>query len=130
MLEADLTILEINGKKVDVGNTKVLVKNIGPGGLCFISNIRFPVKKFIILQFTTQLIGKELKLYGYPVWRGELEHNLYEYGIEFNIDENERTELIRILNQVQIKKRKSVVFAEGNFVTVSPVNYFKALVND
>ena len=64
LLETDLTILEIKGRKVNVGNTKVLVKNIGPGGLCFISNIRLPVDENVILQFRTYLIGEEVRVYG------------------------------------------------------------------
>ncbi|WP_069998990.1 EAL domain-containing protein [Cellulosilyticum sp. I15G10I2] len=102
LLQSDMTILEIQGKKTRVGNTKVLVKNIGPGGLCFISNIRFPVKRDMVLQFTTQLLGKEIKLYGCPVWANEVNGNLYEYGLEFIFDEKERTILTRILNQLQI----------------------------
>lgn len=72
LLETDLTILEIKGRKVNVGNTKVLVKNIGPGGLCFISNIRLPVDENIILQFRTYLIGEEVRVYGCTVWTRDI----------------------------------------------------------
>lgn len=72
LLETDLTILEIKGRKVNVGNTKVLVKNIGPGGLCFISNIRLPVDENIILQFRTNLIGEEVRVYGCTVWTRDI----------------------------------------------------------
>ena len=72
-----MTILSIRGKNVNVGNTKVLIENMGPGGLRFISNIRFPVEKFFILQFTTELLGEKIKVYGYPVWGEKLENNLY-----------------------------------------------------
>ena len=79
MLESELAILEINNNKVNVGNTKVLIKNIGPGGLSFVSNIMFPTEKDIILQFVTQLIDNEIKVNGYPVWINEMGNNLYEY---------------------------------------------------
>ncbi|NLY42632.1 MAG: EAL domain-containing protein [Clostridiaceae bacterium] len=125
LLEADLSILEIKGKKVNVGNTKVLVKNIGPGGLCFISPIRFPIIREIILQFITQLIGEEIIVYGCPVWTREIDDGLFEYGVEFTFDENKRTELIRVLNQVQIKMKNDILFADGNFVSISPNSYFK-----
>lgn len=67
MLEADMSILEINKKKINVGNTKVLVKNMGPGGLCFVSNIKLPVDRGIVLQFTQQLLGEEIIVRGYSV---------------------------------------------------------------
>lgn len=126
-LEANLTILEFNGRRINVGNTKVLVKNIGPGGLCFITNIKFPVERDIILQFSTELLDQEIKIYGCPVWTRDIDDDIYEYGIEFTIDENERTELIRILNQVQFKIRKNEIFAEGSFVSGTYSQYFTSL---
>ncbi len=129
LLQAELMILKIRGKNVNVGNTKVLIKNIGAGGLCFVTNLQLPVEKDFLLQFTAELIGVELKLYGYPVWGGEFEDDLFQYGVEFTMDENERGELIRILNLVQIKMRNNILFAEGSFAAESPRLYFKLQLN-
>lgn len=125
LLEADMTILEIRGKKLDIGNTKVLIKNMGPGGLCFISNVRFPAERGITLQFTTELLEEELKVDGCIVWAEEKKNNLYEYGVEFTIDENGRSDLIMELNKVQIKMRNNILFAEGSFTSDSYIQYFK-----
>lgn len=124
-LEADMTILRVKGKKISVGNTKVLIKNMGPGGLCFISNMKFPMDREFIIQFTTQLLESDLKVYGCPVWAKEIEGDLYEYGVEFTFDENKRTELTGVLNQAQIKIRNNVLFAEGSFVQGSHKVYFE-----
>lgn len=125
-LEADFSILEIKGKKVNVGNSKTLIMNIGPGGLCFISNIRLPIDESIILQFKTQLIGEDIIVYGCTVWTEEIEGNLHKYGVKFTFDENKRSELIRILNQVQIRMKNDLLFADGSFVSGSgsPRVYF------
>lgn len=124
-LEADMTIKEIQKKKINIGNIRVLIKNIGAGGLCFISNIRLPLEKDIILQIITELIGQEIKIFGILVWMKEIDCNLYEYGVEFIINENERTDLITILNQVQVKIRNDILFADGRFTSHSPNVYFK-----
>lgn len=124
LLEGELTILEIKGRRINVGNTKVLIKNIGPGGLCFISNIKFPIEKDIILQFTTELMEKGIRVYGHPVWTEEIDNKCHEYGVEFTIDENERVDLIGILNQIQIKVKKNILFAEGSFISGSYNQYF------
>lgn len=124
LLETDMTIIEVNRKKTNVGNTKVLVENIGPGGLCFISNIKLPVTKNVILQFESELLKKEIKVYGFTVWIEELDNNLYKHGVEFTIDENERANLISILNQIQIKMRNNILFADGRFVLKSYELYF------
>lgn len=124
LLEGDMTILAIDGNNVNLGYTKILIEDIGPGGLAFISNIRFPIKESMILQFKTELIGEEIKVCGHPVWTEELQEDLYEYGIEFVFDENERTVLTRVLNQFQIKMRNNVGFSEGRFISHSPLSYF------
>lgn len=124
-LESTLTILEIGGKRTSLANTRVLVKNIGPGGLCFVSNIRFPVKRDVILKFNTRLLDEEIEVYGCPVWTREIHEEIYEYGIEFTFDENKRVDIIRILNQVQIKMRNNMAFSDGSFTTDTPILYFK-----
>ncbi|WP_418223764.1 EAL domain-containing protein [Clostridium isatidis] len=123
-LEAELTVLEIKGKKVNVGNTKVLIKNIGPGGLCFVSDINLPIDNDIVLQFTTKLMKTEVKVYGHSVWGKEIDTNLYEYGIKFSLDENKLTELVRLLNQVQISMKKDILFADGSFISGTIFSYF------
>ena len=128
-LEGDITILEINGKKIKVGNTSVLIKNMGPGGLCFISDISFPIKKDIILQFKTELMDKEIKVYGCPVWSEEVDYSLYKYGVEFTFSENDRTELIKILNNFQVKLRNIPGFKEGRFIAHSYSSYFRRKEN-
>lgn len=128
-LEADMTIVEIGGVKAQVGNTKALIKNIGPGGLCFITNVKLPVKKDLILGFVTDLMGKTVKVHGTPVWSEELEQGLHIIGLEFKFDENARMELTRLLNNVQIRVKKDYGFNDGSFVTDSINRYFTSIAN-
>lgn len=126
LLEGDMTIREIKGRKVDVGRTMILIKNIGPGGLCFLSNISLPIERDLILQFTTELLEEEIKVFGHLVWTEEYT-NYHEYGVEFIVDENERADLVKILNQVQIRMKNDILFDEGNFITIGPNSYFQKL---
>jgi PAS domain S-box-containing protein/diguanylate cyclase (GGDEF)-like protein len=128
LLETSMTIKELNGKRLDVGNTKVLVKNLGPGGLCFISHIKFPLQKSIVLKFKTNLLNQELYVSGTPVWTEEYDYDLYVYGIQLMIEENDRKDLIRFLNQVQIKTKNNLLFDEGSFITEHPGNFFKGII--
>jgi len=125
MLEAGMTIKDLNGRQVNIGTTKVLVKNIGPGGLCFISNIKLPVRRDLILHFTVDLLDRELEINGCIVWSSETENELVEYGVEFIIDEGGRMDLIQLLAQVRVKMKNDIMFAKGSFVTCSAANYFK-----
>ena len=131
LLEGDMKIEAVNGQKVNLRHIAVLIDNIGPGGLSFICNIKCPVEKSIVLKFKTELLGKVINICGSPVWIKEMQGELYKYGIEFTIDENIRTDLIRLLNELQIKMRKRKGFTEGRFILDnSPVTYFKRLLND
>ncbi|MGI6706515.1 MAG: EAL domain-containing protein [Clostridia bacterium] len=126
LLEADMTIMEIGGKKIQIGNSKVLIKDIGPGGLCFVSNLRLPIKRDLVLLFVTELLGEEIRTFGCPVWIEEVQDQIYEYGIEFTFDENARSDLIGILNQVQVKLKQNAKLVDSRLVTTSPIDYFKS----
>lgn len=99
LIKADMTILKNIDEKVKIGDTKVLLKDMGPGGLCFVSNIKLPIKSEIVLQFNIHIKDKEIKVYGYPVWIEKAQENLYRYGIEFIFDENMQKDLTGALNQ-------------------------------
>lgn len=126
-VKAELTILGIKEKKMGVGNTKILIKDIGPGGLCFISDIQFPVEREFALQFETSLMDKKIKVYGTPVHIEELNDHLYQYGVKFTIDENLRDELTKILFEVQTKIKISTVFEDTSFIADTPAVYFRSL---
>jgi hypothetical protein len=130
LLETDLTIVKVKGKEIHTGYAKVLVKNIGPGGLCFISNLRLPVDKTFILQFTMYLIDEGIRVNGHTVWTKEMENGLHIYGVEFDITEDNRLELIQELNQIQIMIRNNNLFAEEYFILEPPDVYFKRFLRN
>ncbi|WP_186673095.1 EAL domain-containing protein [Sporosarcina sp. BP05] len=125
-LEAFMTVSEINRKKVQLGSTKVLVKNIGPGGLGFVSNIKLPARSDIVLKFETTIIDKEMTLYGTIVYDEEQE-NLHRYGVKFIVDEKKRDSLIKHFNQFQLQLKKDPLLKGHSFVTENVTTYFREL---
>jgi hypothetical protein len=65
----------------------------------------------------------------YPICYVPKVNDLFEYGVEFTVDENDRADLIKILNQVQIKMRKDILFSEGSFVSSSKELYFNSMIS-
>lgn len=126
-LKADMTILSINNKKVNVGNTKVIIKDIGPGGLSFFSTIRLPVKKDIILEFNTELLEEKITVSGFLNNVVEVEDSLNEYGVEFIIDEKSRERLTSVLNRFQVKIRKDKTLRGKNFTNKTLNQYFRIM---
>ena len=96
MLEAEMMILDIPGKKYNVEKTKVMIKNIGAQGMCFACNMILPVNEDIILQIKIPR-NSNANIYGYPVWMHEIEENTHEYGIKFAQDKNEHQDLTHSL---------------------------------
>jgi len=127
LLKTDLRILKIKDKTMNVGNSKALIKNLGPGGLCFISNIQFPLERDFTLEFTTTLMGKEISAVGTPVWSQETADSLFEYGVKFMMDERDADELMRTLYEVQVKMKKNILFADGHFTDKMAYQYFDVL---
>lgn len=130
LLEAKMTIIRINGNITKVGYTNVLIKNIGPGGLCFMSNIRFPLKHDIILQFSALLMNIEFKVKGRIVWGEIVREDIFEYGIEFTFSEEERDNLTGMLNKYQVRMRNNDGQYEGSFVYESFIRYFNLEEDD
>ena len=123
-LEAMMTISELNGKKVQVGNTKVVIENLGPGGLRFLSTIKLPINSEMILKFQTTIFDEELTLYGSIVHESE-DDKLSRYGVEILVDEQGREGLIKDFNQLQVQLRKNPLLPGCPFITENVYAYLK-----
>ncbi|WP_428909990.1 EAL domain-containing protein [Niallia sp. Krafla_26] len=122
---ASMTLTRIHGKDVNLGKTEVLVEDIGLGGLRFLSDIRLPIHRDILLEFKTEILGKTITMYGSIVWMKELKSNIYQYGVEFAIDEQERSHLSKLLNKLAILIRKNPLVPECSFVNVDRYQFFQ-----
>lgn len=105
-LSAKMTISAIGGKKVKVGYNEIDILDIGPGGLCFESNIHLPDNKDIMLSFITDILQEPIHLDGEIKWKKEITESKYRYGIQFQYSESDRSRIIYILNKYQIKFQK------------------------
>ena len=56
-LSTYMTLVSINDKKVEIGKTEVLMEDIGPGGIRFLSNIQLPVKERYHVTIRNENIG-------------------------------------------------------------------------
>lgn len=108
-LLAEMTITMFKGRSVRLGSTEVLVRNIGPGGLRFMVGVKLPVNSDILLMFKTQIANQLYVLYGIIVWFNEVEHDIFEYGVQFQLKEKEHNELVNALNILAIKQRDGVM---------------------
>ena len=116
-LDSEVKIKSINGKKVNLKSTKVLINDIGPSGLKFISNLTFPVNPQVMFNFKTVILAETINLYGYIVWTQESMNGLFEYGIKFTHDDRKEQYLIKLFQTLQNHIRKSPLVNGCSFYT-------------
>lgn len=124
-LSTEMTIVSMNNQSLSLGTTEVVVENIGPGGLRLMSHLRLTPHEHILFRFETEIMGERIDLNGKIVWNQEVSKGLFNYGVEFTIDENDRDDLTAILNKVAAKIRANVMLIEGNFVAESATAYLR-----
>ena len=57
-------------------------------------------------------------LQGRNVWCKEVDNDLYQYGFEFTMEESERSILLKLLNQLQVKYKKDFLLPNSNFIKI------------
>ncbi|MBN8201541.1 EAL domain-containing protein [Bacillus sp. NTK034] len=125
-LEAEMTILELNSKPVKMGSTKILIEDMSAGGVKFVSKMKLPVRKDIILLIETRLLGEVLSFTGTIVRKDEISDTLTNYGFQFIIEEGPRAELAKMLDTLQIQLEQNPTVPESRFIeTASSQLYFE-----
>ncbi|MEC0144862.1 EAL domain-containing protein [Paenibacillus alginolyticus] len=122
-LRAEMTLEEINGKKVSIGSTEILIDDMGPGGLRFLSFIEFPQRPNVIYKIRTELLGNIWEFSGEVVWEIELIPGIHQFGVKFRIDESMQMSLIQMLNQLSVKLRRDPIVPDSGFMMVDKKKY-------
>lgn len=102
-LVAEMTIALFKGRKVELGGTEVFIPNIGPSGLKFLMGYKLPINDDIILEFKTEILNQAFTLQGNIAWSNDIEEGeVFEYGVQFQIESNEQQRLSKQLNMLAI----------------------------
>lgn len=112
---ADMTIVLVKGKAMEIGSAKVLIEDLGAGGLRFLSHLKMPANDQLVLQFETELCSQQIKMYGHVVRSRSWENDFYEYAVRFTMDEAMHMEIIRVVNRLAIRFRQKGYSADGRF---------------
>lgn len=124
-LMGELTVKEIRGKEVQLGQVGIVLENIGPGGMRIISHMQFPVRPDLIVSIQTSILGETRDYTGKIVWKEEGPESYFYYGVEFMLDERERTELTGLLNRVTLQLRDSNILPQTNVIKENMWDYLE-----
>lgn len=98
-INAKIVISKINDVSILLGDTCVVIENIGIGGLRFSTKLQLPVLKDLKLTIETHVFHQPLSVNGRILWKDQIEWNRYQYGLEFELAEGERAKLAAELNE-------------------------------
>jgi hypothetical protein len=120
---ADMTIVRVNGKTLETGSARVLIVDLGAGGLRFQSTLHLPVTPHVVLELVTEVLGQPLKMIGCIVRNQALEGPLMEYGMQFTMDEEKIADFSRLTNMLAIRLRQKGVLPSGRFLEGEKLAY-------
>ncbi len=89
-IDAKMTVTEIDGVSILLGDTQVQIENIGIGGLRFSTTLPLPILKKLKLVIETDTFQKHVSVEGRILWKDNIEDKRYQYGVEFELTEKER----------------------------------------
>ncbi|MED1793031.1 PilZ domain-containing protein [Brevibacillus nitrificans] len=112
---AEMTIVLIKGKMMEIGSAHVLIEDIGAGGLLFLSHLKMPANDQLVLQFATELCGEPITMYGHIVRTGSWEESFYEYAVRFTMEEAQHLEINRLVNRLAIRYRNQKEVMDSRF---------------
>lgn len=102
-----LSIVEINGKKIETKYANVRIMDIGPSGLAFISKLEFPNDKNILFKFTTKILNKTIEVKGNIVRKDKYEDSgIFRYGVKLKMDKNDEIKYKELLKNILTESRK------------------------
>lgn len=116
-LAAEMTILKIGQKLVKVGSARISITDIDAAGLRFLSTSKLPVKSDLILGIETEIFNMNIKLQGSLVWNDEIKENIYEYELQFLLNELEKQRIVNLLNKLRIHLKYNLGKLNYRFVT-------------
>lgn len=126
-LSGTLKIIGLNDKKLDSNIAIVLILDLGAGGMRIHAKHNFPVTPSLLLEFRFTLFHTEHKCLGTIARKSSHSDTVYEYGIVFSLDENERQALLQNINMLNVKLRHTPRLASCSFASDEERDAFYSL---
>lgn len=124
-ITSDMRMIRVQNKVIESAYKEVLIDDIGPGGMRFLSDLKIPVNRLVVWGFRTELLGQIIEVNGFVVRARIIEKGIYEYGLKFIMDEKERLFFIKLCNELALKLRQSPIIKGCRFVGMNKIHYFR-----
>lgn len=119
----EMSIEEVNKRKVDLGSAQVLVEDIGLGGLKVLSTLKLPVNAAINFTFKVTLMDEKFNLQANLVWKNAAKGDAFYYGIKFDIGEHDEDRLASVINKMTVLLNLNQDIPDTPFIEGNPYTY-------
>ena len=115
-IPGQMTILELNGRKIQVGKTTILIENIGLGGLKIQSNLKLPINMNMKFHISFTLLNEEFEVDGELRWMNEEYMDIFSYGVSFKLKRLAEDRLASIMNRLSTLRRNNEKIPDTEFI--------------
>jgi hypothetical protein len=114
-LAAKFRIIGFNNTQLLSNNGTTYIADISAGGIRMHSRLDLPLNESLLLEFDVELFHSKLKLLGCVLRKQLLQSGIYEYGVEFILDDSLREQLLSHIHMLSIRLRHNQVLASCSF---------------
>lgn len=124
-IPGNLSIVELNGKSVQLGKTPILIRNISLGGLNILSNLKLPINMDMKFHISFTLLDEEFELNGELRWINEEFAEVYSYGVPIKVNQLTENRLASIINKLSTIIRNNEKIPNTEFIYEDAHTYFR-----
>lgn len=109
-LYGTLDIVDVRGKAVTTGKARIRILDICPGGLRFVSSLKFPVDSRVIMEISFAIEDSVYCICGYIVHSCGIEKHEYGYGFSFKEpDEYLKDSVRKLFTSMSVRSNRHIV---------------------
>lgn len=115
----NMTIIEVNNRKLSLGSTQILIKNISLGGMKLISLLKLPIDSNMKFMFSFILMSELFELEGSLIWKDDAKEGMFVYGVKFNFSDEDR--LAPLINRISVHLNTKQLIPNTEFIYENPI---------
>ena len=106
----EITSSPMHSKRVDLETIEILIKDISLGGMNIQSHTKLRINADIDYRFIFTIMDEPFDLKGTLRWKQEVNENMFYYGVELDLNQNDTNRFTRITNKLTALKNSSSEF--------------------
>ncbi|WP_246027593.1 MULTISPECIES: EAL domain-containing protein [Lysinibacillus] len=128
-IEGEMTIIEMNGNKVHVGSSPILIENISLGGIKLLSSLKLPVNSNMKFSFKFKVLNEIFETTGTIRWIEGDPLDVFSYGVSFELNRVTEDRLASVINKLSGYSKKNEKIPDTNFVYEEAHIFLKKKIN-